>query len=62
MVSILPWIALAIFPVTIVYWLLLLHYRKSGSDLQRLDAGKQFQFSTPPSCYNGASLMRVFIS
>jgi ABC-type multidrug transport system fused ATPase/permease subunit len=38
MCTILPWIALAIFPVTVIYWVLMLHYRKSGSDLQRLDA------------------------
>jgi len=38
MVAIIPWMALAILPVTLVYWLLLLHYRKSGSDLQRIDA------------------------
>jgi len=38
MVVILPYTAIAIFPVTVVYYLLLLHYRKSGADLQRLDA------------------------
>lgn len=38
MSAILPWMILAIVPVTLVYWLLLLHYRKSGSDLQRIDA------------------------
>ena len=38
MIVILPWMALAIFPITLWYWLLLLHYRKSGADLQRLDA------------------------
>lgn len=41
MIAILPWLVLAIFPVTVVYYFLLLHYRRSGSDLQRLDAGKQ---------------------
>lgn len=45
MIAILPWIALAILPVTITYYVLLLHYRKSGSDLQRLDAGKLPLFS-----------------
>ena len=39
MCSIIPWIAFAIAPVTILYWVMLLHYRKSGADLQRLDAG-----------------------
>lgn len=38
MITILPWMACAIFPITALYWLLLLHYRKSGADLQRLDA------------------------
>jgi len=38
MITILPYVAFAIFPVTLVYYLLLLHYRKSGADLQRLDA------------------------
>lgn len=38
MCAIIPWMVLAIVPVTGLYWMLLLHYRKSGSDLQRLDA------------------------
>ena len=38
MVSILPWVILALIPATTLYWLLSLHYRKSGTDLQRLDA------------------------
>ena len=38
MSSILPWMILALFPVSVVYWILLLHYRRSGADLQRLDA------------------------
>jgi ABC-type multidrug transport system fused ATPase/permease subunit len=38
MSSILNWMILALLPVTFLYWLLLLHYRKSGVDLQRLDA------------------------
>jgi ABC-type multidrug transport system fused ATPase/permease subunit len=38
MVTILPWVGLAILPVTVLYWVLMLHYRKSGADLQRLDA------------------------
>jgi len=36
--AILPWILLALCPVTGIFWLLQLHYRKSGTDLQRLDA------------------------
>lgn len=38
MVSLLPWIVLALVPATTVYWFLSIHYRKSGTDLQRLDA------------------------
>lgn len=41
MIVILPYMALIIFPITAVYWLLLLHYRKSGADLQRLDAASR---------------------
>ena len=38
MCVILPWMACAVVPITILYWMLMLHYRKSGADLQRLDA------------------------
>jgi ABC-type multidrug transport system fused ATPase/permease subunit len=38
MVSIVPYVALALLPVTTIYWLLLLKYRRCGTDLQRLDA------------------------
>lgn len=38
MCSILPYVILAIVPVTFLYYLLLLHYRRTGPDLQRLDA------------------------
>jgi hypothetical protein len=38
MCTILPWVGLALLPVTVFYWCLMLHYRKSGADLQRLDA------------------------
>ena len=38
MCSILFWVLLAIVPVTAAYWFLMLYYRKSGADLQRLDA------------------------
>ena len=36
--TILPWTAFAIFPVSALYWVLMLHYRMSGPDLQRIDA------------------------
>lgn len=38
MITILPWIGLALIPALTFYWFLLLHYRKSGTDLQRIDA------------------------
>lgn len=38
MLAILPWIALAVVPVSLLYLSFLMHYRKSGPDLQRLDA------------------------
>lgn len=38
MCTILPWMTLAVFPVTAAFWYLLLHYRRSATDLQRLDA------------------------
>jgi ABC-type multidrug transport system fused ATPase/permease subunit len=38
MVSIVPYVALALLPVTTIYWMLLLKYRRCGTDLQRLDA------------------------
>jgi hypothetical protein len=38
MCTILPWVGLALLPVSVFYWVLMLHYRKSGADLQRLDA------------------------
>lgn len=37
-VAILPWMILAMIPVTLCYWIIQLHYRKSGADLQRIDA------------------------
>jgi ABC-type multidrug transport system fused ATPase/permease subunit len=38
MCSILPWVGLALLPVALLYLVLVLHYRKSEADLQRLDA------------------------
>lgn len=38
MISILPYDVIVIVPVTVIYLYLLLHYRRSGADLQRLDA------------------------
>ena len=38
MAVILPWQLISLALILVVYWLLLLHYRKSAVDLQRLDA------------------------
>ena len=38
MITIVPWMVLALLPVVMLYLMVLLHYRKSGVDLQRLDA------------------------
>lgn len=38
MVVILPWMLIVMLPITVCYWMIQLHYRKSGADLQRLDA------------------------
>jgi ABC-type multidrug transport system fused ATPase/permease subunit len=38
MVVILPWMLLAMIPVCGCYWVIQQHYRKSGADLQRIDA------------------------
>lgn len=37
-VVILPWMIIVMIPVSLCYWMIQLHYRKSGADLQRLDA------------------------
>ena len=38
MVSILPWMFIILLPVSVLYLMIHHHYRKSGADLQRLDA------------------------
>lgn len=61
MVSILPWILLAIVPVTIAYWFLMLYYRKTGNDLQRLDAVSRSPVQAMISeAVDGAASIRVF--
>jgi ABC-type multidrug transport system fused ATPase/permease subunit len=60
-VIILPWLILAILPITIAYYYLLLHYRKSGSDLQRLDAVSRSPLQAMVSeALDGSSTIRVF--
>uniref|UniRef100_A0A7S2UQH5 ABC transporter domain-containing protein n=1 Tax=Attheya septentrionalis TaxID=420275 RepID=A0A7S2UQH5_9STRA len=61
MCAILPWIILALVPVTTVYAMVQLHYRKSGADLQRLDAVSRSPVQAMlAEGLNGASTIRVF--
>mmetsp|Transcript_32958 Transcript_32958/g.75927 ORF Transcript_32958/g.75927 Transcript_32958/m.75927 type:complete len:380 (+) Transcript_32958:2-1141(+) len=61
MCTILPWMALAIVPTIIVYCLLLSHYRKSGPDLQRIDAVSRSPVqSMLAEGLDGSSTIKVF--
>jgi ABC-type multidrug transport system fused ATPase/permease subunit len=61
MVVIVPYLFLAIIPVTLAYYYLLLRYRKSGSDLQRLDAVSRTPIQAMVSeALDGSSTIRVF--
>jgi ABC-type multidrug transport system fused ATPase/permease subunit len=58
---ILPWSALVLFPVSVMYWCLMLHYRMSGPDLQRLDALSRSPLqSMVNECLEGSTSIRVF--
>jgi ATP-binding cassette subfamily C (CFTR/MRP) protein 1 len=60
-ISILPWSAMALVPVTIMYWVLALHYRLSGPDLQRLDALSRSPLqSMVTECLEGSTSIRVY--
>jgi ABC-type multidrug transport system fused ATPase/permease subunit len=59
--TILPWSALAVFPVSFMYWYLMLHYRQSGPDLQRIDALSRSPLqSMVTECLEGSTSIRVF--
>jgi len=61
MVVILPYTILAIVPVTVGYYFLMLHYRKSGPDLQRLDAVSRSPIQAMVSeGLDGCSTIRVY--
>eukprot|EP00522_Entomoneis_paludosa_P016423 CAMPEP_0172447702 /NCGR_PEP_ID=MMETSP1065-20121228/6951_1 /TAXON_ID=265537 /ORGANISM="Amphiprora paludosa, Strain CCMP125" /LENGTH=1365 /DNA_ID=CAMNT_0013199065 /DNA_START=11 /DNA_END=4108 /DNA_ORIENTATION=+ len=61
MSSILPWMLLALLPVVIIYLVVLLHYRKSGVDLQRLDAMSRSPVQAMVSeVLDGCSTIRIF--
>lgn len=58
---ILPWQLLVVFFIVVVYWVLLLHYRKSAVDLQRLDATSRSPVQAQlAEAIDGTSTMRVF--
>ncbi|CAB9525313.1 Oligomycin resistance ATP-dependent permease YOR1 [Seminavis robusta] len=60
-IAILPWTALAIVPVSVMYWVLMLYYRKSGPDLQRIEAVSRSPLQSMVSeCLDGATSIRVF--
>lgn len=58
MCTVLPWMGLAILPVTLAYWRLLLHYRRTGADLQRLDAVARSPIQAMIS--EGTQFLRLF--
>ncbi|KAL7574900.1 hypothetical protein ACA910_010731 [Epithemia clementina (nom. ined.)] len=61
MSTILPWMLLCLVPVTGVYMVILLHYRRTGVDLQRLDALSRSPVQAMVSeVLDGASSIRVF--
>lgn len=60
-ISILPWSAMALVPVSVMYWVLVLHYRMTGPDLQRLDALSRSPLqSMITECLEGSTSIRVF--
>ena len=60
-IAILPWSALSIVPVSLMYWFLMLRYRMSGPDLQRIDALSRSPLqSMVGECLEGATSIRVF--
>jgi len=61
MLSILPWIGIALVPALAVYWNLSYHYRMSGTDLQRLDAVARSPIQAMVSeGLEGSTTIRVF--
>jgi len=60
--TILPWSALGVGPVSLMYWYLMFHYRQSGPDLQRLDALTRSPLQSMVSeCLEGSTSIRVFL-
>lgn len=60
-VTILPWNILVLVPITVIYWIILLYYRKTAVDLQRLDAISRSPVqSRLAEAIDGSSVIRVF--
>ena len=61
MLVILPWMIVVMLPVTLCYWLIQIHYRKSGADLHRLDAMSRSPLQAMLSeGIEGAATIRTF--
>lgn len=61
MVSILPWMFLVLLPVSVLYLMIHHHYRKSGADLQRLDAMSRSPLQTMlAEGIEGSATIRTF--
>ncbi len=60
-ISILPWAALVLFPVSGLYLLFMHYYRMTGPDLQRIDALSRSPMQSMVSeCLEGSTSIRVF--
>lgn len=60
-IAILPWSVLVLFPVSLMYWGLMLLYRMSGPDLQRIDALSRSPLQSMVSeCLEGSTSIRIF--
>jgi len=58
---ILPWQLFAILFIVVLYWMIVLHYRKSAVDLQRLDATSRSPVQAQlAEAIDGTSTIRVF--
>ncbi len=60
-ISILPWAALVLFPVSGLYLLFMHYYRMTGPDLQRIDALSRSPMQSMVSeCLEGSTSIRIF--
>lgn len=60
-ITILPWNICVLIPITLIYWLILLYYRKTAVDLQRLDAVSRSPVQSRLSeAIDGSTIIKVF--